>query len=276
MIQIRLMNELDPASTGQLTPSAAEIYEDFFVPALFTQWTEAVLDGAGVSAGDDVLDVGCGTGILARAACRRLSGFGTVTGVDINDGMLKVARRLSKAVDWRHGPAEHLPFPRRSFDRVISQFALMFFADQSAGIREMTRVTRPGGTITIATWASIDQSPGYAAMLDLVQRVVGDEAAAALQAPFSLGTEHRLLDISADILPNATITRHEGRARFDSLEAWIHTDVRGWTLAELVTDDDYEHLVAAARTDLAQFVDDDGQVRFPTPALILSAASSDR
>ena len=72
---------------------------------------------------------------------------------------------------------------------MVSQFAVMFFADKKAGLQEMARVARPGGTITIATWASIDQSPGYAAMAHLLQRLFGDEAANALMAPFSLGTE---------------------------------------------------------------------------------------
>ena len=87
------MNELDAATHGQVNQSAAEVYEAFFVPALFGQWPERVLDAAGLSPGDDVLDVGCGTGILARAAARRLNDSGSVTGIDINDGMLTIARR---------------------------------------------------------------------------------------------------------------------------------------------------------------------------------------
>ncbi len=265
------MNQPDTATTGQVTTSAAETYEAFFVPALFEQWSGPMLDRAGLSTGDDVLDVGCGTGVLARAAAQRLGGSGSVTGVDINDGMLAVASNSAEPVSWRHGPAERLPFPDRSFDRVVSQFALMFFTDQIAGVTEMARVTRPGGTVTIATWASIDQSPGYAAMVDVLDRLFGDEAAAALMAPFSLGNEDELHDLVSKALPNATVTRHEGQARFDSLEAWIHTDIRGWTLADLISDDQHAQLLAAAKAELAGFVNDDGQVRFPAPALIISA-----
>ena len=119
---------------------------------------------------------------------------------------------------WRHGPAERLPLPDQSFDRVVSQFAVMFFADKKAGLQEMARVARPGGTITIATWACIDQSPGYAAMAHLLQRLFGDEAANALMAPFSLGTKDKLHDLIDEILPNATVTLQRGLARFDSLE----------------------------------------------------------
>jgi ubiquinone/menaquinone biosynthesis C-methylase UbiE len=267
------MSELDAATYGQVNRSAAEIYETFFVPALFGQWPEHVLDRAGLSTADDVLDVGCGTGILARAAARRLDGSGSVTGIDINDGMLTTARRTPEPVIWRHGPAESLPFPDQSFDRVVSQFALMFFVGQATSITEMARVARPGGTITIATWASIDQSPGYAAMIHLLQRLFGDQAANALAAPFTLGTEDKLHDLIDKILPNVTVTCHHGQARFDSLDAWVHTDVRGWTLADMITDDQYAQLLAAAKTELAHFVDDNGHVRFPAPALIATAPS---
>lgn len=269
------MSELDAATTGQVTATAAETYEAFFVPALFGQWPDRVLDVAGLAAGDDVLDVGCGTGIVARAAARRLDGSGSVTGIDLNDGMLAVARRAPERVTWHHGPAEHLPFRSRSFDRVVSQFALMFFTDQTAAIAEMARVTRPGGTITIATWASIDQTPGYAVMVDLLQRLFGHDTAAALEAPFTLGTEDQLTLLLGDVLPDATITRHEGVARFDSLEAWVHTDIRGWTLADMIDDSQYAELLAAAQTELADFADHNGHVHFPTPALIATATLHD-
>lgn len=265
------MSELDAATTGQVTATAAETYEAFFVPALFGQWPDRVLDAAGLAAGDDVLDVGCGTGIVARAAAQRLDSSGSVTGIDLNDGMLAVARRAPERVTWHHGPAELLPFRSRSFDRVVSQFALMFFTDQTAAIAEMARVTRPGGTITIATWASIDQTPGYAAMAHLLQRLFGDEAATALMAPFTLGTEAKLRDVIDKTLPDATVTLHPGLARFDSLEAWVHTDVRGWTLADMIDDDQYAQLLAAAKGELADFVDDNGQVCFGAPALIATA-----
>ncbi len=273
VVQVCLMSELDAATTGQVTDSAAEIYEAFFVPALFGQWPGPVLDTARLSAGDDVLDVGCGTGILARAAARRLGNSGSVTGIDINEGMLAVARRTSEPVTWKHGPAEHLPFPDRSFDRVVSQFALMFFAGQSASIEEMARVTRPGGTVTVATWASVDHSPGYAAMVDLLQRLFGDEAATALMAPFTLGTEDRLNALMRESLPNSTITRREGLARFDSVEEWVHIDVRGWTLADMIDDNQYTELLTAAKTELAHLTDHSGHVCFPAPALIATATT---
>ena len=148
----------------------------------------------------------------------------------------------------------------------------MFFADPVAGLTEMARVARPGGTVAVATWASIDQSPGYLAMVQLLKDLFANEAASALMAPFSLGTSEKLDDLVGGILPSATIALHQGVARFDSLEAWVHTDVRGWTLADMIDDDQYEHLLASAKDELTRFIDASGTVRFPAPALIATAS----
>ena len=254
------------ASTGQVTKTAAEVYEDFFVPALFGQWPERVLDAAGQGAGHDVLDVGCGTGVLARAAARRNAR--SVTGVDVNEGMLAVAERSTSTIDWQRASAERLPFDDNSFDCTVSQFALMFFADKPAALREMGRVTGPNGSVTVATWASVDQSPGYAAMVELLRRLFGEDAATALLAPFTIGTEEELRGLCATAFENVTVERHEGEARFDSLAGWVHTDIRGWTLDDMIDDDQFAHLMNEAQTALGQFVQDDGSIRFAAPALV--------
>lgn len=262
------MTGIDTASIGQVNTSAAEVYEDFFVPALFEQWPDRVLDAAGVTAGDAVLDVGCGTGALARAAARRLDGNGLVSGADINSGMLAVARRGGEPISWHEAPAEQLPFDNDSFDCVVSQFALMFFADQTTALQEMKRVARPTGRVVVATWVDVAESPGYAAMVRLLQRLFGDDAANALLAPFTLGTAAKIRAAASSVFADVTVTRHEGEARFESLEAWVHTDVRGWTLDDMIDDDQFAELMHQARVELAQFVTSDGIVRFAAPALI--------
>jgi SAM-dependent methyltransferase len=85
------------------------VYEKFFVPALFGQWVEPMLDAVNVVEGDRLLDIGTGTGVVARAALRRVSAGGSVVAVDPNDGMLAVAKRLTPGPprphhDGRVGP----------------------------------------------------------------------------------------------------------------------------------------------------------------------------
>jgi ubiquinone/menaquinone biosynthesis C-methylase UbiE len=264
------------AMQGQVAADAAQIYEQFFVPALFGQWTAAMLDAAGVASGDDVLDVGCGTGVLARAAVGRVAPSGTVTGLDRNDAMLAVARRADDRVAWRAGLAEEMPFADSAFDRVTSQFALMFFDDRRAAVAEMSRVLRPGGVLAVATWATIDESPGYAAMVELLRQCIGEAAAEALLAPFCLGTTDDLRATFAGVFPEVEVTRRTGTAQFASLDAWLHTDIRGWTLSGMVDDEAFERLRVAARPALAEFTDERGAVRFPIPALIARSVRSGR
>jgi SAM-dependent methyltransferase len=264
-----LPTQLDDAGRrGQVVETAAEVYDRFFVPALFAPWADPVLDAAGVTTGDRVLDVGCGTGFVARAAHRRAGRTGTVTGLDRNQAMLSVARRSPEAIAWRIGVAEDLPFADSSFDRVLCTFVLMFVDDRRRAVTELARVTRPGGSLCITTWAAVDESPGYAAMVELLARVVGDDAAAALRAPFTIGTTAQLAALVAPAFPDVVVTHRDGMARFDSIEAWVHTDIRGWTLAGAVDDATYAHLLAEATVALAPFVDERGRVAFAAPAIV--------
>jgi len=261
------------AERGQVTATAAEVYEEFFVPALFGQWAEPVLDAARVGPGHRVLDVGCGTGVVARAARPRVGPTGAVTGVDVNDGMLAVARRADPEVLWRQGAAESLPFGDGSFDRVVCQFALMFLVDRAAALGEMARVLAPGGRVAIATWSSADRCPGYAAMIALLDRLFGASAADALRAPFSLGAPDELRALVGAAFPGVEVAEHQGVARFASVDAWVLTDVKGWTLADMIDDDQLALLLAEARTELREFVLADGSVSFPALALIASAGT---
>lgn len=259
------------APRGQVTSAAAEVYESFFVPALFAQFAEPVLDRAGVRSGQRVLDVGCGTGVLARAAATRVGPGGRVTAIDPNEGMLAVARRTDPTVAWHPGTAEQLPFPDRSFDHVVSQFAAMFFIDPARALRHMARVCADGGTVTIATWAGLDRTPGYEAMVALIADEIGPAAADALRAPFSLGRPRDLRDLLHPIGYAVEVEEVDGTARFASIATWVDTDVRGWTLTDLVDDPTEARLVARANRDLARFVADDGSVAFPAPAIVGTA-----
>lgn len=256
------------AQRGQVNTAAAEVYDAFFVPALFGQFPDRVLAHAGVGPGARVLDVGCGTGIVAIAAHRLVGTDGRVIGVDPNGGMLAVARRSEPSIDWRPGTAESLPLEDGAVDHVVSQFAAMFFTERRAALDEMARVTRKGGTVTIATWAGLERTPGYDAMVALIADELGSIPAEALRAPFVLGRPddvHRLL---APLGDDVRVDEIEGTARFASVADWIHTDVRGWTLADLVDDAGEAALVARAARELATFVSPDGSVSFPAPAIV--------
>jgi SAM-dependent methyltransferase len=185
--------------------------------------------------------------------------------------MLAVARRSELAIDWRSGIAESLPFDDRSFHHTISQFAAMFFTDRAAALAEMARVTDVGGTVTIVTWSGLDRTPGYQAMVSLIADELGEGAADALRAPFVLGDIDDVQSLVAQIGTDARVEEVDGTARFASIADWVHTDVRGWTLADLVDDAEEAALVARAERDLARYVSTDGSVGFPSPAIVGTA-----
>jgi hypothetical protein len=135
----------------------------------------------------------------------------------------------------------------------------------------MARVLRPGGRVCVATWAEVDTSPGYAAMVALLRRLFGDEPAEALLAPFSVGTAERLRHALATAFPDVKVRRVEGVARFPSLDDWVLTDVRAWTLRDMIDDAQLERLQGEARHALAGFCGEGGAVTFSAPALVASA-----
>jgi SAM-dependent methyltransferase len=121
--------------------------------ALTTPQAARLVRHAGVRAGQRVLDVGCGTGVVAITAARRGA---LVTGLDLTPPLLEQARENSRVsgvtVEWLEGDAESLPFEDAAFDVVLSQFGHMFAPRPEVAVVEMLRVLKPGGTIAFSTW----------------------------------------------------------------------------------------------------------------------------
>ncbi|MGE0006897.1 MAG: class I SAM-dependent methyltransferase [Parvibaculaceae bacterium] len=254
--------------------SPAEIYDTLFVPALFRHWSAIVAGEARIGPGDRVIDVACGTGVLALAALDRAGPGGTVVGLDPNADMLGVARRKSSRIDWRDGRAEALPFPGRTFDAAVSQFGLMFFADPAGGLREMLRVLKPGGRLAVAVCGPLADSPGYAALAALLEKLFGGRVADAFRAPFAFGDRDALRSLCAEAgLGHARIDQHGGKVRFASIASLISTErACVWTLGGLLDEARFGRLMGEAEKSLQPFRQGDGSVVFDMPALIISAS----
>lgn len=159
---------------GSLTPPTfPELYERWLVEPLFRPWVDDLLERVAPAPGDRLLDVACGTGIVARMAHERLGGAGQVAGIDANGGMLAVARAAAPAIDWREGDAVSLPFTDASFDVVVCQQGLQFFADRAAAAREMRRVLAGGGRAGIAVWRPLEEIPFFSTLHRVAERHLG-------------------------------------------------------------------------------------------------------
>jgi ubiquinone/menaquinone biosynthesis C-methylase UbiE len=259
----------------QVSTDAAEVYESCFVPAIFGAWASPVAEAAGIRRGNKVLDVGCGTGVLAREALRRVGQEGQVVALDLNEGMLVVAARTEPEIEWRLGEAASLPFEDASFDVVVSQFALMYFPDRVASLREMWRTLAPGGRLAIATWAPIDHARGYQILVDIAFRQCGREAADVLAAPFVLGDQAELARLLADSgISGANVALHEGSIRFPSVKEFIRIEVKGSPLADMLSDDAMQALAAESENALAEFVVPSGEIIMPMDAHIVTASKT--
>ncbi|MGY1682189.1 class I SAM-dependent methyltransferase [Geodermatophilus sp. SYSU D01176] len=254
----------DEAERFQVSTEAAEVYESRFVPAIFAEWAPLLVTVAGVAPGQSVLDVACGTGVVARTVADRQGGDGRVVGVDLNDGMLAVARRIRPELEWRRADAAELPFPDGTFDTVLCQMALMFFPDRAAALREMARVTRPGGTVAVCVPAALDAQPAYGPFVEMAVGHAGPTARSLLGSYWSCGDVRELVAwlTGAGLAVTDTWT-HLGTARFDSPEDLAATEVEASPLAELLPQDVYARIRAGAREVLGPFTDATGALLAP-------------
>lgn len=262
------------APTIQAQVDAANAYESLFVPALFSQWAPMVAGAAQIRPGQRVLDVACGTGILAREIARRIGSAGRVVGIDPGPGMIAVAKQLAPAIEWRAGVAESLPFPDQSFDAVVSQFGLMFFTDRRQALREMFRVLAPGGRLAVAVWDSLDNIPAFASEVALLERMAGRQAADALRAPFALGDRNDLTALFAEAgVAAAQVATHHGTAYFPSIRIMVEADLRGWlpVMGVVLSEDQIDRILQEARQALSPYATADGAVTFDVSAHLVTA-----
>lgn len=154
-----------------------EMYERLLVGPLFQPWVDVLLDRVNFAAGDRLLDIACGTGIVARVAKARLGDGGLVVGVDVSPQMLAVARGVAPGIEWREGNAGALPVDSdEKFDVVVCQQGLQFFPDKPAACHQMRAVLAPGGRLAVATWRHDDQIPFFRDLRRVAERHLGPVA----------------------------------------------------------------------------------------------------
>jgi ubiquinone/menaquinone biosynthesis C-methylase UbiE len=265
----------------QVTGNAAETYERALVPAVFAPWAPHVVALADPLTGERVLDIACGTGLIARLAAERVGRTGNVTGLDLNPGMLSFAASItspdpatSAPITWREASATNMPLPDAAFDVVYCQLGLQFFPDRPAAMREMYRVLVPGGRLGLMVWQGIQYSPGFGALAAALARHVSTEAAGIMRAPFGLAEAEQLRAlVAAEGFRDIAIQSVADTVRFPSISRFVQDYVRGSPLSghvAKVSDDARAALVSEVGDELTPDVAGDA-LTFPIKAHLASA-----
>lgn len=266
------MTTTDSSESFQITREIAEFYEAAVVPAFFAQWAPILCRAAGVAPGHRVLDVACGTGVVTRTAADGVAPHGRAVGVDLNEAMLTVARRVRPDIEFRHADAAQLPFDDGSFDAVLSQMALMFFPDRAAAVREMARVTALGGTVAVLVPGALAHQDAFAAFVDLAVHHAGDEARSLLSTYFRCGDLDQLVALVESAGLRVTAARTEtGTYRAPSVDAFVTTEVESTPLVQRISPEVYAGIRTGAHEVLAPFTTADGRVDAPFESNLLVA-----
>jgi ubiquinone/menaquinone biosynthesis C-methylase UbiE len=269
----------------QLGASAPELYQRCLVPAMTAMWAADLAGRAALRPGHRVLDVACGTGAAARVAAERVGGAGRVAALDINPGMLAVARSLpvvaGAPVAWHRGSALALPFSAAAFDVVLCQLGLQFIPDRPAALREIRRVLVPSGRLALNVFGPIERNPATCALTGALDRHVRPGASAAKRAEHSLAdtAELRAL-IAAAAFKDIEIRTATKMVRFSSAADYVRIQMAATQLATLITGYDpaekhrlIDALAEDVVADLAPYAGGDDGLTFPQEVQVVLARS---
>jgi ubiquinone/menaquinone biosynthesis C-methylase UbiE len=267
----------------QLEGDAAELYQRHLVPAITAGWAASLVERAGLRRGERVLDVACGTGVVARAAARRVGRAGHVAGIDMNAGMLAVARSLptgpGAGIGWSQGSALNLPFAAGSCDVVLCQLGLQFFPDRPAALAEMRRVLVTGGRLGLSVYGPIEHNPAAFALARALDRHLGPDASVTKRAEHALADPALWRMLAAEAgFSRVRIVTETRIVRFASVSDYVRIQLTATPLASLLrhqAEGSIRHLTAALITDVAATLHarrTQSGLAFPQEAHILMAS----
>jgi ubiquinone/menaquinone biosynthesis C-methylase UbiE len=267
---------MKPNAQFQVTLEAAHLYERVAVRHVLGPWAPSLVDAARLAPGERVVDVACGTGVVARLAAQRVGRQGRVTAVDFNAGMISVARSLpaaeGAAIEWLEGSALALPLPDASVDAVLCQQGLQFFPDKGLALRETRRVVRGGGRLALSVWAAV--GPYHSAVGEALARFVGEDVAASFCASRKVPGKEELerLAVAAGWSEvNVAIARLQ--IHLPSLDRFVLEHLTGTPVAGAIAAADAgsrKNIAASVARAMERFKDGDG-VTYPEETHVVTA-----
>lgn len=261
-----------------LTGSTAEMYEQNLVPAIFSPFAKGLVESAQLQSGEQVLDVGCGTGIVARLAWPHVAPSGRVVGLDVNAAMLDVARRAGEReqlpIEWQQGDVASPPFDDKAFDVVLCQHGLQYFPERHVALVEMHRLLRSSGRLVLSVWRPIAYNPSHAVFAEVLERHVSAAAGATRRAPFALSSRDEIRALVTGAGFHDVVIQLDVRvARFASAEAMVRIMLTGTPLAMTMAEADpgvLRTVIAEITAGLVEYEDDHG-LALPMQAWVVTA-----
>jgi SAM-dependent methyltransferase len=271
-----MKREMSQDEQWQLTADAAKLYHRFPGRYILGPWAPLLVDAAALATGERVLDVACGTGVVARIAAQSVGPAGRVVALDLNPAMIAVARSLpaplGAPIEWLERSALDLRLPDASFDAVLCQQGLQFFSEKLVALREMRRVLAHGGRLALSVWVGV--GPYHGAVGEALARFVGDTAAAKFcssrQAPGKDELQRLAVDAGfSDIKVSVSwLDLHLPR-----LDQFVLDHLASTPVAPMMVGTDAEakkKISASAMEELRPYADGDG-VTYPEEAHVVTA-----
>ncbi len=261
----------------QLKKGGPEIYEACWVRGQMGPAAVELVASAGVSRSQRVLDVACGTGIVARIAAACVGATGHVVATDVSAEMLDAARQIGAKdgipdIEWINCDAAGLPIPDASIDVVLCQQGLQFMSDKVAAMMEMARVLKPGGRLALSVWKT--RSALGSAFATVLDREFGPGTTACWDEVYALGNRDSLHELANEAgLRETHVVLDVKFARYPNTREFISGALAGSPLAETIavlTDTEQARVVGEIVAELAEYQDDDG-LAVPSQCLTLTA-----
>jgi ubiquinone/menaquinone biosynthesis C-methylase UbiE len=263
----------------QLTLKAAELYERCPARYILGPWAPLLVDVSNLAQGERVLDVACGTGVVARIAAKRVGPTGRVVGVDLNPGMIAVAQSLAVPVgariEWLERSALDLRLEDASFDAVLCQQGLQFFPDKLVALKEMRRVLDRGGRLALSVWNGTGLYNNVVG--DVLARFVGNEVAVRFNASRQVPAAEDLRSLASEAGFSAVDVRV---SRIDvhlpRLDKFVLDHLAATPVASAIAAADPEtrkKVGASVMEQLRRYADGDG-ITYPEESHVLTARIS--
>jgi SAM-dependent methyltransferase len=217
-------------ASSPIDTTAAEAYERHLVPGMFLRWTHVALEYAAPEPGESVLDVACGTGIGARLAASAVGPTSRIVGVDIEPGVIELARRVAQGVlpsiEWHCGNALHMPFDADTFDLCLCLQGLQFLPDRLAGFAEIRRVLKPSGRLVATIWGPLESNKGHHVVVQALERQNVDASAAKRACSFADTHDIRQTAATAGFA-NIELHTQDSVSQFESIQSFLDGMTRG-------------------------------------------------